>query len=789
MRLIRRPNHYWGFFMGFLFRRAALVTLFVLASLSASWAGIETRSGQLAELNSDLLELENHYGMIKFKEEMFGTNYEEIRARYTDLIQSNEYTPDQFRQLMVALGAEFRDGHLNILRQSSDYWSFGMRVAEIDGRLYVVGLIPSLFVPATNPELKLKDEIVAVDGRPAQQVALELLPYQSLATYATRFADALESTVNRGHRRLTPVQTGAPVRLTFSRPPEKEGDQAQIFEGTFHWVNYKDLLKLGAHFPPTPAQAPTAPAERQPYVFGTSERRTYFSEGLQNQGLPFGVVARLDNALNAKINELRLRAKARQELSPPERALARLKPVERLAAYTVRHGGKTFGVVRIPDYSPGDFKGLMNELRWLDVVMQTMEASTDALIIDQNTNNGGYVYEVVQLVRLFANREMRGVTIDMRLTNSLLTALESWASAAPTSGDATEGAVPGGIAAALGDPLNAADEDVTADLDGTRNFARVHLSREYLDRLRERWLAGNAWSGTVPYMDTPEPYGTGDHGRIVGREGHVYTKPILVLNDSRSASGGDFFPSLMQANGRALIFGETSMGLGGPVFRQTQTPGAELFMRCTFGYCERPDGLPIENLGVVPDVPRWITPVDLRDDFKDYSKDVLQAALMLTEGKSAAEIRADIAKRRETAPPDKASFQALHALFTGFESVARGAGDAATLLTEYRAFFELLHGVNATDLTVDEWRLLTLPLPKVLTDADGILASLRRSGEVMERLGEMARLPRFADDAAVLALINELREGLAPLGAVAFGGCRDWLVPRGAATVAATAPK
>jgi hypothetical protein len=213
-----------------------------------------------------------------------------------------------------------------------------------------------------------------------------------------------------------------------------------------------------------------------------------------------------------------------------------------------------------------------------------------------------------------------------------------------------------------------------------------------------------------------------------------------------------------------------------------------MFMRCTFGYCERPDGLPIENLGVVPDVPRWVNHADLMDGFKTYSKDALEAAFQLAEGRTAAQIRSDLAQRHPAKHPSKASFQALHALFSGFEGIARGNATAPVLLNEYRALFALMGEVKAGDLTIDEWRLLTFPLPKVLTDADVILASLRRQGEVMERLGEMARLTRFAADPVISALIAEIRQGLAPLTQVGFGGCRDWLVPTGVTSLVEVTP-
>src|SRR5262249_24942773 len=45
----------------------------------------------------------------------------------------------------------------------------------------------------------------------------------------------------------------------------------------------------------------------------------------------------------------------------------------------------------------------------------------------------------------------------------------------------------------------------------------------------------------------------------------AYTKPLIVLVDEFSASGGDAFPATIQDNARGPILGMRTMGLGGTV--------------------------------------------------------------------------------------------------------------------------------------------------------------------------------------------------------------------------------
>src|SRR5580700_10334130 len=78
-------------------------------------------------------------------------------------------------------------------------------------------------------------------------------------------------------------------------------------------------------------------------------------------------------------------------------------------------------------------------------------------------------------------------------------------------------------------------------------------------------------------------------------------------------------------------------------------PGSEMFIRCTMGYCERSDRLPIENLGVVPDVQRWVSLRDMKEGFGAYSRDALDAAVALADGKGAATIQEELDDKHKKA--------------------------------------------------------------------------------------------------------------------------------------------
>ena len=109
-----------------------------------------------------------------------------------------------------------------------------------------------------------------------------------------------------------------------------------------------------------------------------------------------------------------------------------------------------------------------------------------------------------------------------------------------------------------------------------------------------------------------------------------YTKPILILINGRSISCGDLFAAILQDNKRATLFGTRTAGAGGAVFRHKfdNKFGIEFFTT-TITHGERKNGDPIENLGVMPDIPYEITEEDIKSDYLPYANEINQAVKSL----------------------------------------------------------------------------------------------------------------------------------------------------------------
>jgi hypothetical protein len=254
--------------------------------------------------------------------------------------------------------------------------------------------------------------------------------------------------------------------------------------------------------------------------------------------------------------------------------------------------GKKVGFVRIPDYAGDSLEAFM-----FGDIMAHMEEEADLLIIDQMNNPGGSVFYTYALLSHLSNQPLktpRHVTTitqqDVLEAKMMLPLLEQ------ISSD------------------REAREMLGPDLGGYAvDYNVSQMMIEYLRFIGDEWNAGR-WK-TRPYylfaVDQINP----------AREG-VFTKPIIVLVNELDLSAGDFFPAILQDNGRALIVGTRTAGAGGYVTGHMYPNifGVAL-VTYTGSIAWRPEQLqPIENLGVQPDrlLPRTVG--DMQQGYVDYAQ-------------------------------------------------------------------------------------------------------------------------------------------------------------------------
>jgi C-terminal processing protease CtpA/Prc len=90
----------------------------------------------------------------------------------------------------------------------------------------------------------------------------------------------------------------------------------------------------------------------------------------------------------------------------------------------------------------------------------------------------------------------------------------------------------------------------------------------------------------------------------------------------------------MQGHGRAKVIGSRTMGLGGHVVQVPALYNSGLSLRMTKSLFYRPNGTPIENNGVEPDVPYAPTEEDFMNGYRDYQKFYLNELFKMIEAQA-----------------------------------------------------------------------------------------------------------------------------------------------------------
>lgn len=235
------------------------------------------------------------------------------------------------------------------------------------------------------------------------------------------------------------------------------------------------------------------------------------------------------------------------------------------------------GYLRIPHYSWDGAPGLSNAKVYdqYQYVVAQLEKNTVGLVIDQDHNCGGSVDLVENTAALFIPHSYPGLEFQFLASKTEYLQFKNWMT--------------------------------TETIDNT--FGQESL-KYALNLILDSWKKGE-------YL-TPK---TTFHVVYPVRPAQFqYTKPIVLLADEMSGSGGDAFPGLMQGYGRAKVIGNRTMGLGGHVEEIPGLYNSGLGLRMTKSLFYKPDGVAIENNGVQPDVVYIPNRDDFMYEFKGYQK-------------------------------------------------------------------------------------------------------------------------------------------------------------------------
>jgi hypothetical protein len=238
---------------------------------------------------------------------------------------------------------------------------------------------------------------------------------------------------------------------------------------------------------------------------------------------------------------------------------------------TFQAGGYRIGFIRIPSYAPPNQADALNQFRQ---EIAFFNANTDGLIVDEMRNPGGSVLYNNELLRLLFHYQFDSLGFAVRATSYWVARFSSSVESAKAQG---------------------APQSIIDQLEQIKQ------------KLKEANAANRGVSEPIPLDDLTiarQPV------RTVQGDLLSYSKPVMVLIDEFSASGGDAFAAVIQDNSRGILFGYRTMGAGGNVapydagITDAFTTITESLMvrkaaRAEKGY---PFTAYVENVGVHPEI-------------------------------------------------------------------------------------------------------------------------------------------------------------------------------------------
>jgi C-terminal processing protease CtpA/Prc len=491
----------------------------------------------------------NQYGPYEWKLQV--ENYDLLDLRpWVDRVRRT--TNDiEYAETIVDYVSSLNDAHDNVSFPLNFSGNLGFTVDIYDG-LALIDSINRQALPAASYPLQIGDELLSVDGESTADLIRKYRKYSIFANPRSTERSAAGRIVSRSQI-VIPSLTSLPERSIIEI--RRSSGDIETFE--IPWI------KTGS--PRTTFGRGVTPGPR-------GARATGNSAAIYDDSLPAYMEPMRDllTAYVAPEREGVLGFGARAPIfSPPAGFQQRLgrSSLDFFYSGTFQADGLRIGFIRIPSFNPPS--AALALLQFEDEMIY-FENNTDGLVIDDMRNPGGSVALVESIARLTHPRIFSTIGFEVR-------ANAGWVYSSQ--------AVLNGARASNQEPW------IIANLE--RRLADVTQANSET-RGRTGPISLNSTGGLEL---TPHP--------------SAYTKPIVLLVDELSASGGDMFAAILQDNHRALLFGNRTMGAGGNVVSYQSGSYSEVGFTVTQSLMHRNqlvDAAPyplssyVENVGVRPDV-------------------------------------------------------------------------------------------------------------------------------------------------------------------------------------------
>ncbi len=533
----------------------------ILLSLGASLAFAQlTMDQKVSDFQALSAVYAKRYGPYEWKVKSMGYDLMNIGPWLTK-VQATKDDLD-FYEVASEYVASLNDAHDYYLLPSTFYTYLNFLVDIYDGKL-LVDYIDRSRLPAAEYPFLIGYELVSIDGQDAQKRLDGLERYQIAANRRSTRRLAAELLTYRPQNLMPHAADVPEISTVVFRRPDGKLESYRI-----PWAKSGLLLTSVGRYPtPKAAIADSAGEMRDHHRAGGPSRgeQPAWKQLLQRLGncrLP-------DRAVNgfgslSPIFAASLPADFEQRLGKSSR--------DPFFSGSFTASGYKIGFIRIPSYSPSDataaVTAFQKEIAWF-------EANTDGLVVDEMRNPGGQVAYLNTLVSYLMPYPWDAIGFELRATSEWVVAISSTITSAKAQGAPQE----------IIDLL----QMLMDEIQGANREMRGRTQPIPLD---------DVTLGRFPAMDSK--------GKVI-----AYTKPLIVLIDELSASGGDLFPATVQDNGRGLLVGWRTMGAGGSVepweagtysLGTTTVTESLMHRKNDIVTSDYPAAPYIENIGVRPDI-------------------------------------------------------------------------------------------------------------------------------------------------------------------------------------------
>jgi Peptidase family S41/PDZ domain len=535
-----------------------LCRVIVLVLVAADAFGQLTQDQKISDFQNVAGVYNKNYGPYEWKRDALGFDLLNT-APWLDKVRATNNDLD-FYEVMVSYVASLNDAHDYYAVPSNFSARLNFGVDIYDGKL-LVDTIARTRLPSASFPFQIGYELVSIDGTDAQKILDGLLQYEIAANPRSTRRLVAQLLTTRSQS-LMPHATDVPEVSTVAF--RRSNGNVETYQ--IPWTKSGlPLTSIGKYISPfsRPAQAlRVRPSNGDDPEVETFPEYMNPLLKLWNCRLPDRGVIGFGAQSPIFVSSM------------PAGFTLRLGKTAADVFYsgTFQSAGFRIGYIRIPSFNPSSTTTATTSFR---NEIAFFEQNTDGLIVDIMRNPGGSVSYLNQIVALLMPTTWRSIPFEVRATSSWIVSISS----------SIESAKAAGAPQATIDQLQAIKDAIVAANRAKRGrTVPIPLDDVVVDR--------------SPAKDST--------GKII-----AYDKPIMVLVDELSASGGDAFAATIQDNARGPLLGWRTMGAGGNVVSWEGGSYSLGSIRVTQSLMNRknpivtsdyPTAPYVENIGVRPEI-------------------------------------------------------------------------------------------------------------------------------------------------------------------------------------------